>query len=253
MNERELFDQLLGGWFVLSLLVVIALQFLSAPYGRHTRDGWGPQIPAKLGWVIMELPAVVTHLVLFALSDRAATPVTITYCVLWQLHYFNRTFVYPFRVKSNGKTMPLVIALTAVVTNVGVSYLIGRWLYTFGPERGAEWLADPRFMLGLGLFALGFAINVSSDEILMNLRKPGETGYKIPVGGAYRWLSCPNYFGEILEWSGYALLTWSLPALGFVVWTMANLVPRALTHHAWYREKFDDYPAERSAIIPYLL
>jgi protein-S-isoprenylcysteine O-methyltransferase Ste14 len=66
-------------------------------------------------------------------------------------------------------------------------------------------------------------------------------------------VSCPNYLGEIVEWTGFALLTWSLPAVSFAAWTVANLVPRALAHHRWYRERFPDYPRRRKALIPGLL
>ena len=88
---------------------------------------------------------------------------------------------------------------------------------------------------------------------MVRLRAPGESGYKIPRGGLYRWVSCPNYFGELLEWLGWALATWSTAGLAFAVYTAANLVPRALAHHRWYQERFDDYPAERKAVVPLVL
>ena len=87
-------------------------------------------------------------------------------------------------------------------------------------------------------------------HILRNLRKPDESGYRIPYGGLYRWISCPNYFGEIITWVGWAVATWSLPGLAFAVWTIANLAPRARAHHIWYREHFSDYPTERKALMP---
>ncbi|NAW45030.1 DUF1295 domain-containing protein, partial [Salmonella sp. gx-f4] len=68
-------------------------------------------------------------------------------------------------------------------------------------------------------------------NILMTLRKPGETGYKIPTGFLYEYISCPNYFGEIMEWIGYAILGWNLPALAFAIFTFANIGPRAIAHH----------------------
>jgi 3-oxo-5-alpha-steroid 4-dehydrogenase 1 len=48
-------------------------------------------------------------------------------------------------------------------------------------------------------------------------------------------------------------MTWSLAGLSFAVWTIANLVPRAIAGHKWYNEKFEDYPKDRKAILPYLL
>ena len=71
-------------------------------------------------------------------------------------------------------------------------------------------------------------------------------------GGAFELVSCPNYLGEILEWCGWALATWSWPGLAFALYTIANLAPRAVTHHRWYRETFPDYPPKRRALVPYL-
>ena len=59
--------------------------------------------------------------------------------------------------------------------------------------------------------------------------------------------------GEIIEWIGFAVMTWSVAALAFAIWTAANLAPRALSHHKWYRETFPDYPTERKALIPFVV
>jgi hypothetical protein len=48
-------------------------------------------------------------------------------------------------------------------------------------------------------------------------------------------------------------MCWNLPALSFAVWTAANLIPRAISHHAWYRRTFADYPRDRRAVIPAVL
>ena len=145
--------------------------------------------------------------------------------------------------------MPLLIALLAATTNVGIGYLIGRGLTLFSITDLA-W-NDPNVLIGGGLFFVGFYINLSSDQILFNLRKPGETGYKIPFGGFFRFISSPNYFGEILEWAGFAIMTLSLGAWVFFIWTLSNLIPRAVQNHRWYQEKFDNYPKERKVIFPF--
>jgi len=252
MTESQIFQILLYSWFGMSAGVFILLFFLTAPYGRHTRKGWGPSLPSTWGWVLMELPAVAVPLTCYFLSDRMNNPVLWCFLGMWLFHYTHRTFVYPFRMRMQGKRMFLAIMLSGAVTNVGINYLNARWLFTLGPEYTTAWFTDIRFILGVALFALGFFINFQSDEILRNLRKPGETGYKIPKGGAYRWVSSPNYFGEILEWLGFALATWSLPALAFALWTMSNLSPRARSNHQWYQDTFPEYPKERKALIPFV-
>ena len=95
-------------------------------------------------------------------------------------------------------------------------------------------------------------LNVHSDHLLRRLREPGETGYKVPAGGGFRYVSAPNYLGEIVEWIGFALAAQTLAAWAFAAFTFANLAPRAVANHRWYRERFADYPRQRRALIPFL-
>lgn len=250
MTELEFHNALLWVWFGLAAVTFAALQWTVAPYGRHVRGGWGPQIPSVTGWVVMELPAVVVPLTCFALSERRDNPVLWVFLGAWLLHYVHRTFIFPFRMRMRGKQMPALIAALAFVTNVAVNYLVARWLFTLGPTYDERWLRSMPLLVGSAVFLVGFMLNVHSDDVLRRLRAPGETGYKIPRAGAWRWVSSPNYLGEIIEWAGFALMTLSMPALAFLVWTMSNLLPRAASNHRWYRETFDDYPRQRKALIP---
>ena len=77
--------------------------------------------------------------------------------------------------------------------------------------------------------------------------------YLIPQGWLFRFISSPHYFGEIIEWGGWALATWSIPGLAFFIFTFANLFPRAIASHKWYRETFKDYPADRKAVVPFII
>jgi len=262
--EIPTFQTLLGGWLLLAVGVFIALFFLPAPYGRHRRGGWGPTVNATLGWVVMESPAVLVMACFWFTSPRRGDLVPLLFLALWQLHYLHRTFVFPFRRRSAGEVVPLAVIAMALVFNLVNGTVNGYWLFHLGPARGSEWLLDPRFLTGSALFAVGMAINIHSDSLLFRLRRGRapragrEAGapradYVIPRGGLFRRVSCPNYLGETIEWAGWALATWSLPGLAFAVWTAANLLPRALAHHRWYRERFPDYPPERKALVPWLL
>jgi protein-S-isoprenylcysteine O-methyltransferase Ste14 len=242
------------GFVIFAALAFVSLQFTSAPYGRHLREGWGPKINATLGWVLMEAPSTLVFFACWLTGERSRrfSATGLVFLLLWQTHYLYRSFIFPFRRRGGQSEMPLTIALMSIAFNVTNAYLNARWIYTLGPERPAAWLADPRFLAGLALFALGYGINHQSDRILFALRKPGVSGYRIPYGGFFRFVSCPNYFGELVEWAGWALCTFSPAGLAFVLASAANLVPRARAHHRWYRETFADYPAERKAIVPLL-
>jgi len=240
----------LAAEFVLAGLTAAGLRFIVAPYGRHTRSGWGPTISARAGWVIMESPASLLFLAFYLTGDHRAELVPLVFLGLWQLHYAQRAFVYPFLMRA-GNRMPIAITAMAIAFNTLNAYVNAVWISQIG-RYAPDWLTDPRFLTGVTLFFSGMLLNHHSDHVLRNLRSPGETAYKIPRGGAYRWVSSPNYLGEIVEWLGWALATWSLAGLAFAAYTMANLVPRALANHQWYRERFPDYPAERHALIPYV-
>jgi 3-oxo-5-alpha-steroid 4-dehydrogenase 1 len=251
MPEARLFHDLIVALVVLSAVTFVVLSAITAPYGRHARAGWGPMVTSTVGWVVMELPASLVFVAVYLSGEHRADAVPLVLLALWQLHYANRAFVYPFRRRGGDKPMPLAVAALGFSFNVANAYLNARFLTHFA-HYPAGWLADPRFLVGVALFFAGFVINQQADEILRTLRAPGERGYKIPRGGLYRFVSAPNYFGELVEWIGFALAAWSPAALVFVVWTAANLAPRAWANHRWYRRTFPDYPPERRALVPFL-
>ncbi|MEE2733399.1 MAG: 3-oxo-5-alpha-steroid 4-dehydrogenase [Pseudomonadota bacterium] len=254
MTDDIVFNSLLIGVFASALLTVLVLLFVNAPYGRHQSSGWGPTISVRLGWVLMESPASLVFLYCYFSGAQAFELAPMILLVLWQLHYLHRSFIYPFqiKVKPGARTTLLVIALGALYCGIN-GYLNGTYIAHYGTHLNQDWLSDPRFAIGVGLFGFGYYLNKKSDHMLQALRQqhPGE--YQIPYGFGFRWVSMPNYLGEIITWSGFALASWSLAGLSFVVFTMANLVPRALANHRWYRETFTDYPQDRRAVIPYIL
>lgn len=247
----EQFSLIIQLWIGLAVMIFFLLLFITAPYGRHTKTSWGPLIDNKVGWIIMEAVAlfVVFYFVFTGTNKQSLS--NIIMISLFAVHYLNRSLIFPFRLKTKGKKMPVVIMLMGVTFNIVSGFTIG---YYFGNFKVYDnsWLSSLPFIAGIIIFILGMLINWQSDEILLQLREPGETGYKIPQGKMFKYVSCPNLLGEVIEWAGYALLTYSLPALGFFIWTFANLMPRAIAHHKWYLEKFPDYPKDRKAFIPFI-
>jgi len=252
MNERTFYNGLLMGWFVLAVLIFIVLFYVVAPYGRHVRRGWGLAVSNRLGWIVMESLSPLVFVACFVFGDNVKTVTLLAFFCMWAAHYIHRSFLYPFSLRATSGQMPVVVISLGLVFNAVNAYLNGRYLFTFADGYGNEWLTDPRFICGLALFIIGFVVNRRADYVLKNLRKPDEVDYKIPYGGMYRFISCPNYLGEIMLWSGWAIATCSLAGLSFAVWTIANLAPRAKAHHTWYREHFPEYPSERKALVPLL-
>jgi 3-oxo-5-alpha-steroid 4-dehydrogenase 1 len=253
MTEQLFYNYLLIGFTVIAVIVFILLFFITAPYGRYTNSGWGISISNRLAWFLMEAPASILFAVYFVISEKTGMIVPIIFFLVWQTHYFHRGLIYPFTLKRK-KDMPLVIMFFGATFNIINTYIQGRWVYFLSPEElyTIDWVTDPRFIIGIAIFFIGYSINKHSDGILRSLRKSGDNDYKIPRGGMFKYVTSPNYFGEIIEWIGWAVMTWSLAGVVFVIWTVANLLPRAKSHHEWYKEHFPDYPPERKRIIPFI-
>ena len=243
---------ILYGWIIIAVIVFLVLLRTAAPYGRHTTSKWGPLISNKWGWLIMELPVLIVLYIMIFPGIILFSIAPLIMIGLFSLHYINRIFIFPFRLHTKGKKMPVIIVLSAIFFNLINGFSFGYYFNHFSSYTN-EWLSDPRFIIGVALFFTGLFINWKADNVLINLRKAEETDYKIPKGWLFNKVSCANLFGELIEWLGFAILCWNLPALAFFIWTAANLIPRALAHHNWYKEKFADYPPSRKAIIPKII
>ena len=151
--------------------------------------------------------------------------------------------------------MPIAIMAMGIVFNVINGLLIGTSLFVFPPSQfneGAVYLTHPTVIAGIIVFFCGMGINIHSDHVIRHLRQPGDTRHYLPQKGFYRYVTSANYFGELVEWTGFALFCSTPAAWLFVVWTAANLVPRAAAIHKRYRKEFGDAVGIRKRIIPFI-
>ena len=238
--------------FISAPVVFIVLFFYTAPYGRHFREGWGPSVRARVGWIVMESPAFLVIGIRVIASGHAVSPVAWLLLGLWEVHYLYRACIFPFLMKGSDRHFPVMLIAFAVIFNSLNGYANGTFLATTTSLAGLGFLGTLRLCAGIGLFVAGMLTHILADRELRHLRKPGEVGYKVPRGGLFDYVASPNYFGEIAEWCGWALATWSLAGLGFALFTMANLVPRAFANRQWYIATFADYPRQRKSVIPFV-
>lgn len=252
-------------------------------------------VPPRIGWCLFEIPNLFwaalcyyqrttqSSSIISASTGEAVPPLPLANTILLGLfagHYVNRAIVYPLTLNAHSKPLPLEIVLSANLYTTINGYMQSQGLCQFDtfPDK-YDPMTSPQFWMGLFIFVTGVAINWQSDDILRNLRKPPKASsnavpstttnkkndtatttssnshYVIPYGGCFRFVSCPHYFGEIIEWTGFAIASnHSLTAWSFVAFSAANLIPRAIAHHQWYLEKFpEDYPGlHRTAVIPFL-
>lgn len=251
--NTTIYYYILYAWIALGIVSFPFLLKKTAPYGRHTTPGWGPMISNQLGWMIMEGVAPIFMSIWFWLGELPKTNFSYFLYGVYVLHYIYRAYIFPFRTKTAGKKIPLVISSSAVFFNFCNTFVLGYYLGNMGGNYDNTYFMSMPFMAGLLVLLCGVFINVKSDNMLIALRKPGETGYKIPRGFLFEYVSCPNHFGEIIEWTGYAIMFGALPGWSFALWTAINLIPRTLDHHRWYQATFTNYPSQRKAVIPFVL
>lgn len=251
--STQTFCCILYAMIFVAAIVFIALYFIKAGYGMFNNGKWGKSINNRLGWILMEAPVFIMLVTLWAMSPRRYMPVPSLLVLFMLIHYFQRAFVFPFLFRSKSK-MPLVIMAMGMTFNVINGLIQGGWIMYLSPADmyTAGWLATPQFITGTILFFAGMAMNIHSDHVIRTLRKPGDTKHYLPEKGLYRYVTSGNYFGETIEWIGFAILTWSLAGAVFVIWTFANLVPRAHSIHMKYRQEFGEQVGKRKRIFPFI-
>lgn len=250
---NEYFTIFLISMAAIAAIVFIALYFVEAGYGMLFDKKWGYPIPNRIAWVCMEAPVFIVMLLLWSTSDRQFDTAPLLFFLLFELHYLQRAFIFPLLIKGNSK-MPAGIMLMGITFNLLNGYMQGEWLFHLAPAGmyTDEWLSTPQFIIGTLLFFTGMGINIQSDYIVRHLRKPGDTNHYLPKGGMFNYVTSANYFGEIIEWCGFAILTWSASGAVFAWWTIANLVPRANTIYHKYKTMFGDELGKRKRIIPFI-
>ena len=248
------FDILLIVMTLLGLVVFVALHFFEAGYGYLFDRRYGPPVPNKIGWIAMEAPVFIAMCALWIASDRTWEAAPLALFALFQLHYLQRAFIFPLLMRGKSR-MPLGIVAMGAAFNLVNALMQGGWIFFIAPaDYYADWFARPYIYVGGALFLAGMAVNLHSDRIIRHLRRPGDTRHYIPRGGMFRYVSSANYFGELTEWIGFAVSSWSWAGAVFAWWTFANLAPRAASLYRRYEKEFGEEFTRlgRKKIIPFI-
>lgn len=245
------------GWMLAALFAASGVLFVRTgqgplPYGRHALPNAGG-VPMRLAWVLVALPglALCPWTVHQAGGGGAAPWIMLG---LWMLAYGWRGVLYPVLIRgTHGKRVPWLLVLLGATVSAMLAYANGLAIAETWRAYPVRWLWSVRFLYGAVLFLTGMFVSRAADLALINLRRPGDVGHALPRGILFDEVSCPNYLGEMLMWTGWAVLTWSKPGLACATMAVALLLPRAVSHHLWYRRTFPNLPPNRRAIIPFVM
>lgn len=255
MFTLETFNLFLIIMAAIALVVFIALYFVEAGYGYLFNPKFGFPIPNKIAWVLMESPVFIAMCIMWAMSEVRFEAAPLVLFLIFQTHYFQRSFIFPMLLRGNSK-MPVGIMIMGMVFNTLNALMQGGWIFYLAPQQGYydDWFSKPYIYIGAVIFLFGFITNLHSDYIIRHLRKPGDTKHYIPKGGMFRYVSSANYFGEFMEWVGFAIASWSWAGAVFAWWTFANLAPRAGSLYKRYEKEFGEEFTSlgRKRIIPFI-
>jgi protein-S-isoprenylcysteine O-methyltransferase Ste14 len=253
------------GFLISDIPIFITLFFVKAYYGKFFNDynkyrSFIPTISSRTSWIIQECPCVFITIFFLYKYFNSTSIINSILLLAFLFHYIHRTFIFPFVIHSS-KNNPLEITLMAFTFCFFNAIMINRSIFYYTNYDHDFWLY---YIYGLITFICGMYINIFSDYSMIkqrNAKKEQEGGskYIIPKGFMYELISCPNYFGELIEWLGFFVLSNTFSGLVFFVSTFANLFPRAIQYHQWYKTKFkeefstDKDLANRKAIVPFLI
>jgi 3-oxo-5-alpha-steroid 4-dehydrogenase 1 len=247
----NLYNLILIPWFILAVISFLFLFKIDAPYGKFYDKNARFLINSKLGWFIQEIISPLVLFYFFVIGTGEKTFLHWFLISIWIIHYINRSIICPLRINKSSKVSLFIIFL-AIFFNVINGFINGFYMGNLASFSN-NYIYNLNFIFGITLFIIGVLINIIADNILIKIKNEGK-GYQIPKGKLYDFISCPNYLGEMIEWTGFAIMCWSIPSLLFSIWTIANLFPRAISQHKWYNKTFkDNYPIKRKAILPYIL
>ncbi|XP_076809465.1 3-oxo-5-alpha-steroid 4-dehydrogenase 1-like [Clavelina lepadiformis] len=251
LDEKKRVDLLATVMLDWALITPLVIMGGLLPYGRYTYRQKMVYVDSKIGWVLQESPSflIPLHAVWTARNNLPSLPALILLAA-FLIHYGYRVLVYSLKIRG-GKPSPLSFVFLAALFCACNGYMQANFLLHYS-SYPMSWMTEWNFMVGIVLFAIGLYTNIRCDNILRNLRKPGETGYKIPRGWVFDYVSGGNYFGESLEWTGWALACWSVQGFSFAVFATTFLLCRSVEHHKWYHSNFRTYPKDRKIFIPFV-
>src|SRR5215203_6090434 len=103
------YDTLIAGALILSVITFIVCWFWPSPYGRFARK-YGLNLGPRLGWFLMELPAPLSFLYFFFKGPNSGALVPRLFLLVWLVHYGNRAFFFPFSMRApKGASFSLVV------------------------------------------------------------------------------------------------------------------------------------------------
>ncbi|XP_061337551.1 steroid 5-alpha-reductase DET2 [Gastrolobium bilobum] len=205
------------------------------------------KLSSKAGMLLLYTPAFLAGAASFFIFPHHALRSIILQSAV-TLHFFKRIFEVLFVHRYSG-----FMVLDSAIP-ISLSYFLSTATMTYA-QNLTEGLPEPPIDLmypGIVLFVVGICGNFYHHYLLSKLRGKGEKEYKIPKGGMFDLVICPHYLFEIIGFYGVSFISQTFYAFSFTIGTTFYLLGRSYATRRWYLSKFDDFPNDVKAIIPFV-
>ena len=173
-------------------------------------------------------------------------------------HFFKRELESMFLHRFSSDTMPW----KNILVNCGYYWILnGLFIgyFLFSPRYTDPKFSSLVFNALVGTFTVAEIMNFLCHLHLRNLRPSGTKVRGIPKGYGFDFVSCANYFWEVVAWASFAGLSKCTPAYIFLIATIYILTKWSKARHRKYLKEFDGkegrvlYPTGRKALIPFII
>ncbi|KAL1542263.1 3-oxo-5-alpha-steroid 4-dehydrogenase 2-like [Salvia divinorum] len=206
-----------------------------------------PRVSGKVGMVAVYTPAFLAgafSLIAFPLRDLRFTLLRAAITT----HFFKRLvevlFVHKLSAMMETKAM-FAISTGYFLSSAAMIYTQQLTLQLQEPSIDLKYI-------GVSLFLVGIGGNFYHHFLLSKLRNKGEKQYKIPQGGLFSVVICPHYLFEIIGFWGISCISQTIFSVCVSLSTTFYLLGRSYATRRWYQSKFEDFPKDVRALIPFI-
>ncbi|XP_057980715.1 steroid 5-alpha-reductase DET2-like [Malania oleifera] len=225
-------------------------KFSDVGNGSRTFTGARPiKVSSSTGMLILYTPAFLAGVASFFLfpDDYDLRFFLLRSAVT--LHFFKRVLEVLFVHKYSGGMILDSAILISIAYASGAAFMI----YAQHLTRGSPAPPIDLKYIGVALFLVGISGNFYHHYLLSKLRDKGTAkGYKLPRGGFFNLVICPHYFFEILGFVGISCISQTSVSFSVAIGTGLYLMGRSYMTRKWYLSKFENFPKEVRALIPYV-
>ncbi|KAK8671485.1 hypothetical protein V6N13_038080 [Hibiscus sabdariffa] len=232
---------------ILGLLETRGIHLKYSKFFNASSSSISSKVPSRVGMFLLYTPAFLVGVASFWLFPDGDLRFLLLKSAV-TIHFFKRIFEVGFiHIYSGGMALDSTIIISVSYFFLSLSLIYTHILNQQIPEPSID-LMYP----GIVLFLIGIGGNFYHHYLLSKLRAKGGRDYKIPEGGLFELVICPHYLFEILGFMGISLVSQTLYSFSVTLGFAVYLVCRSYVTRRWYMSKFEDFPKETKAIIPYV-